>query len=320
MITSFAIIVNEEIIYVSQREEELKFEVVIFANAFLKLLNQKNGNRWKLHKIILQPIKSFHKEKILIHQIQNNDLDLEILYCVLGKFSDGSKIGFEILEAFKRNIEQIFPIKSFKSAVQFRLREFWRNCEEIGTKIEEKYEQRIQNEKNLHETFSGESILIYSGISSQGLPIVSKLHNPDKIIGNHSKKSKNSNNKKEDDKEIDIFKTILSGQLTAISINSFIRAKAHVTEIQILMDETYNNLGFKKVIDNKYGFINFAQIGADQNYTFEMFMIGPSRDYFTNIRNAAVSNFDCLQKPFDGKLYPYKKIEEYLSSLSLRNK
>jgi len=77
MIKSFAIIINNEIIFVDKTEQEktswlvshsannrnlvndkLKFEVVTFANSLTKVLS---NYQWRLHKIILQPEKSFVK-------------------------------------------------------------------------------------------------------------------------------------------------------------------------------------------------------------------------------------------------------------------
>ena len=134
MIKSFAVIINNEIIFVDKKEleetswlrkesrksrkpmnDKLKFEVVIFANSLTKVLS---NHQWRLHKIILQPEKSFVKERILIHQVSNKELDLDILYCVLGEFTDGSRIGFEILKKFQERIEQIYDMETIVTTIK----------------------------------------------------------------------------------------------------------------------------------------------------------------------------------------------------------
>ena len=115
MINMFALIVNDNIVYVSKPDEEPKFEVVVFANSIAKLLGQK---AWKLHKILLMPITSFFKESILIKQVYYKDIDLDVCYCVNGTFSEGSRVGYEILEMFKERIEKVYKPELFADMIQ----------------------------------------------------------------------------------------------------------------------------------------------------------------------------------------------------------
>lgn len=296
----FAIIVNDNIIYVSRIEEEPRFEVIVFANTLSKLLGQQN---WKLHKLILNPISTHEKERLLIHQVYHRNLDLDVIYCVSGKFSNGSKVGYEILQKFQYRIEKVFKPEVFLDAIKDKKEIFQNFCEEIAFYLEKNYNELIEQEENRHEVFIGDPGIVYSGISTQGLPIVSKLFNPAMIIGNRGDREKLN-------KRILFFENTISGQLATISINSFIRAKSYVEEIQFLLDEE----------EQKFGFINFAQIGVNKIYTLEFFSVGQpsiSSEFFKSVKNTS-DNFECLQNPFAGELTPYSKLRQFLSSLKFR--
>jgi hypothetical protein len=309
MIKSFAIIINNEIIFVDKKEQKetswlisqpsnrnhlndkLKFEVVIFANSLTKVLS---NHQWRLHKIILQPEKSFVKERILIHQVFNKKLDLDISYCVLGEFTDGSRVGFEILKKFQERIEKIYDMKTLASTIKNKRKIFEQLCEEIVYYLIRTYKERKDRlkSKNMHEKFSGKPSLLYSGVSTMGLPVCSKLHDIALVNGNGP----------------EYFETTLSGRLATIWINSYLRAKSHVEEIQILLDDT-------KQQKQKYGFINFARIGIERLYTLEMFSLNKSREFFNKTRDYCDENFPCLTSEFVGELSPYTQLQAYLSKL-----
>jgi hypothetical protein len=300
MINMFAMIVNDDIVYVSKPDAEPKFEVVVFANSIAKLLGQK---AWRLHKICLMPINNFFKENILTRQVYYKEFDLDVFYCMNGNFSEGSRIGYEILEMFQERIEKVYKPELFSEMIKEKKIIFQQICEEIAFFLERNYGERIKAEENLHETFVGEPALLYSGISCQGLPIVSKLYDPGLIVGkglsDEDLKSK-----------VSLLESTISGQLATISINSFIRAKAYVEEIQLLLDE-----------EKHYGFINFANIGINRLYTLELFTMGQpnvSSEFFKSVRNSAENNFECIQKPFAGELKTYSDLKQFLSALKFR--
>jgi hypothetical protein len=302
MISTFGIIINDQVVYSSVEEDEPVFEVVVFANVLTKMLSK---NSWKLHKIIVNPVNSLEDEKILIHQTYFKPLDLEVLYCVKGNFQEGSRVGYETLRQFEQKIEEEYPPTTILDVITNKKEVFKHLCEETSFFLEEKYGKRIEEEEFLHEIFTGEPALLYAGLSCQGLPIVSKLFGISIIdigtdISEEELKSK-----------IDYFQTTISGQLATIAINSFIRAKAFTKEIQILLDEK----------ENMYGFINFAQTGINDLYTLELFTTGQpskSNEFFNKVKNSSQHLFSCLQKPFAGELKPYIRVKEFLGSLQFK--
>lgn len=302
MISTFGIIINDQIVYSSVEEDEPVFEVVVFANVLIKMLSK---NLWKLHKIIVEPINSIEDEKILIHQVYNKDQNLDILYCVKGNFQEGSRIGYEVLRLFQERIEQAFPLSNIQSVLNEKKQVFKQLCEETSFFMEQTYGKRIEEEEFLHEVFIGEPALLYAGLSCQGLPVVSKLFGISII-------DMGTEICEEDLKcKIDYFQTTISGQLATIAINSYIRAKAYAKEIQILLDE----------MDKLFGFINFSQIGVNDLYTLELFTTGQpskSNEFFNKVKSSAQTTFECLQKPFAGELKPYSKVKEFLSSLEFK--
>ncbi|MHA1338892.1 MAG: hypothetical protein ACTSRZ_02810 [Promethearchaeota archaeon] len=302
MISTFGLIVNDEIIYTSNEQDYPILEIVIFSNSLLKMLSK---NKWRLHKIIITPINSSENEKILVHQKYYCDNNLDVLFCVKGKFSEGSRIGYELLSNFEEQITQLYPVDKLESIIQEKKNAFRQFCDEISSELEDKYKQRIVEEKNMHENFIEESAILYTGISCQGLPIVSKLFginliDTDLEYDEESLKSK-----------IEYFETTISGQLATIHINAFIRAQININEIQIILDPE----------EKLYAFINFAPVGLNNQYILELFTMGnpyKSKDFIEKVKNTINNRFECLHKPFAGELKPYAKLKEFLSSLDLK--
>ncbi|MHA1819705.1 MAG: hypothetical protein ACTSU2_06515 [Promethearchaeota archaeon] len=302
MISLFAVIIDDEVVYASNEEEYPYFEVVVFASTLLNLLGQR---KWRLHKLKLSPIKGFYKEKVLIYHVYYEDVGMDVLYCVSGSFSEGSKVGYEMLYKFRERIEKIYKPNLFREMVKNKRIIFQQICEEISYYLEENYKERIQEEKDLHEAFTGEPNLIYCGVSSQGLPIVSHIYNLEMILKDYEALDENEINNKRL-----LLESTISGQLATISMNSYIRAKAYVDEIQIIVDKERDI----------FGFINFGQIGINGMFTLELFTIGQpaaSYEFFKKVRNTA-ENFECLQKPFMGELKPYKELKDFLMKLEFK--
>ncbi|MCP4763990.1 MAG: hypothetical protein GY870_19615 [archaeon] len=298
---TFAIIVNDKIVYASNVAEEPMFEVAIFTNALFKLLSK---NTWKLHKIILQPLAGFHKEKILVHQVYYKEYDLDVLYCEKGQFTNGTSISYKALQKFQDDVENMYPPETFLDMIESKQVIFQEACENITFNIiQSNGKLHSKDKKKSNEKMNGKPLLLYTGVSTQGLPIVSKVFDPRVIIGNTEMTGE------EFEKSIHLMENTISGQLATISINSFIRAKSYVEEIQILMDEE----------KQLYGFINFGQVGTNRIYTLEIFTMGQSSAsnvFFKRIKNTS-ENFECLQNPFAGELKPYSELKDFLSSLTL---
>ncbi|MBD3350716.1 MAG: hypothetical protein GF364_04430 [Candidatus Lokiarchaeota archaeon] len=168
--------------------------------------------------------------------------------------------------------------------------------------MEKNYGERIKQEENFFESFKGEPALLYTGVSCQGLPMVSKLFAINLFdIGEEFEEE-------ELNAKIELLETTISGQLATISMNSFIRAKSLVKEIQIILDEE----------ENHFGFISFEPMGVNNLYTLELFTMGqpPSHEEFINkVKNTSENTFQCLQNPFCGELKPYANLKGFLSKL-----
>ena len=172
MISTFGIIINDTISYVTEPEEEPFFEVILFAFDLLKKLSKE---KWRLRKILITPIESGKQQKILIREVTYEDLGLTVLYCVKGVFSEGSIVGYELLKGFQERLEALYRPEILEDMVRNRKVAFQQSCEEIAFYLEQNYGERVNDEEDFHETFPGDPAILYTGISCQGLPIVSKL-------------------------------------------------------------------------------------------------------------------------------------------------
>ena len=302
MIISFCLIVNDQIIYTSSEEDYAVFESVIFSNALLKTISK---NKWRLHKIIINYFNSSESEKILIHQKYYLDLNLDLLFCVKGNFSEGSKIGYDLLLNFEKDINVIYPINKLKDMINGIKNAFIQYCDEICISLEEKYKDRISDEKDFHEKFEDQSALLYIGLSNQGLPIISKLFGlnliePDVILDEESLKRK-----------IEFFESTISGQLATIHMNALIRAQIKINEIQIIIDPE----------EKHYAFINFTNLGLNDQYILELFTMGnpyKSKDFLNMLKNTINNRFECVHKPFIGELKFYSELKQFLSNLNFK--
>lgn len=301
MTSTFAIIVNDEISYVSDKQEEPIFEVVIFAHALLKKLSKKN---WNLHKIILNPIQESEPIKLLIHRKFDRADDLDVLYCMKGNFVNGSKLAYDMLHEFENCINEHYQGKELVDIAQNNNIVFTQVCEETSYILEQNYGKKSKQNLDSQESFEGDPALLYAGLSCQGLPIVSKLFAINLIDSDQTFSEDDFN------KRLEFLETTISGQLATISMNSFIRAKAYVEEIQLVLDEQ----------EQQYGFINFNRMGANDQYTLELFTMGvpsKSNEFISRVKNTAENKFECLQKPFAGELKPYSALKEFFNNLEI---
>jgi hypothetical protein len=146
-----------------------------------------------------------------------------------------------------------------------------------------------------HEKFIGDNQIIYAGISSDGLPIVSKLYENQELL--HF----------DDPQKQSLVTTILSGQLATISINALIRAQVYMDSIQIKLNPD----------ENRFLFFNFGTFGFHNNFTFVTLTVGNPYDlepYFDVIRNR-LNAVDIFDEPFSGALKLYAPIKEFFDQL-----
>jgi hypothetical protein len=160
--------------------------------------------------------------------------------------------------------------------------------------LEEKYEKLLDKEeiKGKMEELKTNKIL-FCGISSQGLPIISDLY--EKNLLDYIDRELNEDN-------IELFNSNLSAQLATIEMNTIIRAKLKIKEIHI------DDFGSQ---DPKKTFL-FSDLF---NYSLHVFASGN----FSIIREVVeqlkseISKESVLQDDFSGDLKPYKHLREYIN-------
>ena len=230
MITGFAIILDDEVLYVSNSNKYPSFEIVLFVEKLISSLNPKNY--WRLTDIFFEGETG--KERMIIKQIitENNQ---SLFYCITGDFPSNSievnKLMEEYIEKVTANYETAEKIKEVSDHSEFS-----KVIKLITAYLWDKYRDPIEDEVIDIECSTMENKLIYCGISAQGLPIISQLYD-NSLLDNFQKEV--------NDENIELFTSSISAKLATIVMNTQIRAKTNIKEVH------FNDLGdhgCKKVI------------------------------------------------------------------------
>jgi len=294
MISGFAVILDNDILYCSNDAKFTLFEIVLFVQKLLKSINLRRN--WRLKDIFLEG-QEFGKERMLIrHEITKENKDL--FYCISGNFKTRSQEINVMLDEFYKSIAgyylnkdiNLLKIPSEKSL----FREF---IEYIIFYLKDKYEEILSLEEEKPDIKAGEySKIIYAGISTQGLPICNCLYDKDLLT---------LIDKDINDETIELFSSDLSAKLATIAMNTIIRAKTNIKEIHF---QDIENKAEKKII--LYGSIN--------GYSFDFIASGD----FLRIKNIfkqlidEISKEKVFYKEFAGDLKPYKHLQRYLDKVN----
>ncbi len=236
MITGFSIILDDDVLYVSNENKYPTFEIVLFVKKLISSLNPKN--LWRLTDIYFEA--EFEKERMLIkHLVTENDQNL--FYCITGDFlsnsKEVSKLMSEYYEKVTANYETVEIIrKASKNS------EFPKIIKLITGYLWDKYRAPLEDEDIELQSSDTENKIIYCGISSQGLPIISQLYDKTLLHNFHREITNES---------VELFSSNISAKLATIAMNTQIRAKTKIKEVH------FNDLGdngCKKLI--LYGNIN----------------------------------------------------------------
>jgi len=292
MITGYCIILEDDILYCSNEESYSVFEIILFVEKLLRSFNPKQT--WRLNHIYLKSSNKERERIIIRHFLTETDKNLFIL--VSGSFNENSQeIRNMLLEFFEKtkvyyNTGEIFS-KASKKPV------FKEIINIITDFLEEKYLPRLEQETIKTEV--GQSTtnkILYCGISTQGLPIITKLFDPS-LLENLDKEI--------NDENIDLFNSSLSAQLATIEMNTLIRTnKYNIKEIHIADLEDKAN---KKII-------LYDEIGT---YSLAIFASGN----FFEIKDVQkllkhqISKEKVLQEDFSGDLKPFRYLEGFFSDL-----
>lgn len=294
MITGFSIILNDNIIYCSNETQYSSFEIILFLK---ELLTNMNPNQtWRINKLILQSLQ-FKKEIMIIkHLVKDGD---QLFYCVSGDFNEYSKITNNMLEEFQKKVETYYKsIDVLKEAYKKDL--FNTIVENICDYLWEEYESVLEDEDMeddvMYTDFESNKIM-YCGVSSQGLPIISQLFD-NSLLKNLDFKI--------DDEKSEVFISNISSKLATIAINALIRAKSRIKTIYI-----------KDLDEDCFKYIFFGELSA---YTIDLFGSGnffQINSLFEDLVSDLLKS-GLLNDEYDGDLKPFRKLSKYIEDFISR--
>lgn len=293
MISGFAVILDNEVLFCSNDTKYTSFEIVLFVQNLLKSINPRHN--WRLKDIFLEG-QEMGKERMLIKHVLTND-NKDLFYCISGAFKANSREIDVMLDEFYKSIAgyylnkdiNLLKIPSEKSL----FREF---IEYIIFYLKDKYEEILSLEEKKPDIKAGEySKIIYAGISTQGLPICNCLY--DKNLLTLIEKDIN-------DENIELFSSDLSAKLATIAMNTIIRAKTNIKEIHF---QDVEEKAEEKIIlyGNIYG------------YSFDFIASGDLlriKNIFKQLIDE-ISKEQVFHQEFAGELKPYKQFSQKFSNM-----
>jgi hypothetical protein len=289
MITGFAIILDDEILYVSNENKHPLFEIVLFVEKLIRSLNPKN--LWRLKNIYFQGNNS--KERMIINHIVSEN-DQNLFYCIAGDFKPNSEEILKLMDEFQEkiilNYESIDKIK-----VSSKKSEFKKIIKLITGYLWSKYKDTLEDEQVELKCTNIQNKIIYCGISSQGLPIISQLYDKT-LLKNFEKEITHEN--------IELFSSNISARLATIAMNTQIRAKNNIKEIHF---DDIEEDGCRKII--LYSDIN--------GYSLDFIASGDFvrlKEIFSQLENT-LSQEKILQDDFSGDLKPFRSLKTYLDNI-----
>jgi ribosomal protein S17E len=289
MITGFAIILDDEVLYVSNENKYPSFEIVLFVEMLSSSINPKNF--WRLTNIYFEGDTG--KERMIIKHIVTES-DQNLFFCITGDFlsnsEEVSKLMGEYFEKVSANYETPEKIKEASTKSEFR-----KVIKLITGYLWDKYRDPLEDEDIELKSVDTENKIIYCGISTQGLPIISQLYDQTLLINFHREITPEN---------LDLFSSNLSAKLATIAMNTQIRAKTNIKEIH------FNDLednGCKKLI--LYSDIN--------DYSLDFIASGDFvkiKEIFKQLEEK-VSQEQVLEKEFMGDLKPYRSLKTHLDDV-----
>jgi len=291
MITGFTIILEEDILYCSDNKKYNSFEIILFLEKLLRSINPRNT--WRLKKICYKDQKIGRERIIVKHIVTKKHQNL--FFCIIGNFNVGSEETFKIVNEFSKQVNLHYKnLAELKNASEEST--FNDVISLITTYLKDKYTEPLEEEVifNGNENNSKNTIL-YAGISSQGLPIISQLYDTD-LLMNLAREKTNEN--------IELFTSDLSAKLETISMNTQIRAKKRIKEIHFIDNE---DLKYKMII--LFGNINGYSLDFVASGNFYKI-----KAIFKQFKSKMLLDAIFL-KEFAGDLKPYKHLKQHLNEI-----
>lgn len=289
MISAFSIIFEDEILFCTKKKRYNAFEIVLFIDKLLKRINPKNT--WRLKKICLKNKKKVRERIIVEHIITNNNQN--VFFCIIGNFNVGSQEASKMLKEFRKQVNlQFHKLEELKFASEEP--NFEDILKLITIYLKDRYQEPLEEEifyENNRE--SSQNSILYTGISSQGLPIISQLYDKNLLL-----------DKEKTNENIELFSSDLSAILATISMNTQIRTKTKIKEIHIFDKENIEN---EKIIF----FGNIDLYSLDFVASGDFFKL---RDFFKQMK-AKLTLEPIFKKEFSGDLKPFKQLTEHLKKV-----
>jgi len=291
MITGFTIILEDDILYCSDDLKYNAFEIVLFVEKLISSINPRNT--WRLRKICLKNQKS-GRERIVLKHIITSKLQ-NLFFCVVGNFDASSLESLKIVNDFSKQVNaQYRNLAELKYASEEP--PFKEIMDLIVAFLKEKYTEPLEEEIIFDEEGNNiKNLIIYAGISTQGLPIISQLCDPDLLMNLTVEKS---------NENIELFTSDLSAKLETIAMNTQIRAKTKIKEIHI-----------NDIEDAKNKMIIF--FGNINEYSLDFIAAGnfnKIKEIFKQFK-AKMSLDTIFEKDFSGDLKPYKHLKLSLNEI-----
>ncbi|MFX0081951.1 MAG: hypothetical protein ACFE94_09385 [Candidatus Hodarchaeota archaeon] len=291
MITGFAIILEEDVLYCSDSKKYNSFEIILFLEKLLRSINPRNT--WRLKKICYKDHKIGQERIIVKHIVTKKQQNL--FFCIIGNFNVGSEESSNTVNEFSKQVNLHYKnLAELKSASEEST--FKEIISLITTYLKEKYTEPLEEEIIFDENENDyKNSILYAGISSQGLPIISQLYDTN-LLMNLTQEKTNEN--------IELFTSDLSAKLETISMNTQIRAKTRIKEIHLIDTEDIKN---KMIIlfDNINGYsLDFVASG-------NFYKI---KDIFKQFKSKMALDTIFTQE-FAGDLKPFKHLKQHLDEV-----
>ena len=290
MISGFTVILEDDILFCSDENKYNAFEIVLFVEKLMKFF------QWRLRKICLKG-KKIGRERIIVEHVVTN-AGQNLFFCCVGNFSVGSQEAFKMLKEFCNQVKtQYKDLSRLKFASEEPT--FNQVINLIIEYLNDKYLEPLEEEVIYEKTNNNEqNNILYAGISSQGLPIISQLYD-ENLLKNLEKDHTNEN--------IELFTSDLSAKLATISMNTLIRAKKKIKEIHLDDTKNFENHNSKKVI--LFGTINGYSIDFIANGNFYKI-----KSVFKQLKSKMALD-SAFKNDFSGDLRPFKHLKYYLNEL-----
>ena len=254
MISSFSIILENDILYCSDDKKYNAFEVLLFVEKLLRSINPRNT--WRLKQISLKHKKLGIERMIVEHKVTKAGQNL--FFCSIGNFSVGSLESFKMLKDFSKQVNvQYNDLDRLKFSSEEPT--FENVIKLITDYLKDKYLDPLEEEIIYEKAVTnGKNAILYAGISAQGLPIISQLFDIS-LLSNLDRDKTNEN--------IELFSSDLSAKLATISMNTLIRAKTKIKEIHI---EDIENLE-EKFREGEIAAVEYTKLY--KKYSKELYLI-----------------------------------------------